>query len=47
MSITKVQDFSGDSFDFEEPVGNRFGSESIGLVATLTPSVEGLLGLRD
>ena len=33
MSITKVQDFSGDSFDFEEPVGNRFGSESIGLVA--------------
>jgi hypothetical protein len=33
MSITKVQDFSGKSFDFEEPVGNRFGSESIGLVA--------------
>jgi hypothetical protein len=33
MSITKVQDFSGDTFDFEEPVGNRFGSESIGLVA--------------
>jgi hypothetical protein len=33
MSITKVQDFFGDSFDFEEPVGNRFGSESIGLVA--------------
>jgi hypothetical protein len=33
MSITKVQDFSGDSFDFEEHAGNRFGSESIGLVA--------------
>ena len=33
MSITRVSDFSGDSFDFEEPVGNRFGSESIGLVA--------------
>ena len=33
ISITKVEGFSGKSFDFEEPVGNRFGSESIGLVA--------------
>jgi hypothetical protein len=33
ISITKVDGFSGKSFDFEEPVGNKFGSESIGLVA--------------
>jgi hypothetical protein len=33
ISITKVEGFSGKSFDFGEPVGNRFGSESIGLVA--------------
>ena len=33
ITVTKTEDFSGDSFDFEEPVGNRFGSESIGLVA--------------
>jgi hypothetical protein len=33
ISITRAEDFSEKSFDFEEPVGNRFGSESIGLVA--------------
>jgi hypothetical protein len=33
MSITKVSDFSGDSFAFEDSVRNRFGSKKIGLVA--------------
>jgi hypothetical protein len=31
--ITRAEDFSENSFDFEESVGNRFGSEKIGLVA--------------
>jgi hypothetical protein len=31
--ITRAENFSEKSFDFEDPVGNRFGSESIGLVA--------------
>jgi hypothetical protein len=33
MSITRVSDFSGDSFKFVDPVKDRFGSERIGLVA--------------
>ena len=33
ISVTKLEGFSGKSFDFEEPVGNRFGSESIVFVA--------------
>jgi hypothetical protein len=33
ISITKVENFSENSFEFEDPVGNKFGSESIGLVS--------------
>jgi hypothetical protein len=33
MSITRVSDFSEDSFKFEDTVKDRFGSERIGLVA--------------
>ena len=33
MSITRVSDFSEDSFKFVDPVKDRFGSERIGLVA--------------
>jgi hypothetical protein len=33
MSITRVSDFSENSFAFEDSVRNRFGSKKIGLVA--------------
>ena len=33
MSITKVSDFSKDSFSFEDAVGNSYGSEKVGLTA--------------
>ena len=33
MSITRVSDFSEDSFKFGDPIKNRFGSEKIGLAA--------------
>ena len=33
ISITRAENFSENSFEFEESVGNRFGSEKIGLVA--------------
>ena len=33
MSITRVSDFSENSFTFEDSVRNRFGSKKIGLVA--------------
>jgi hypothetical protein len=31
MSITRVSDFSEDSFKFGDPIKNRLGSEKIGL----------------
>ncbi|CAB4030357.1 Hypothetical predicted protein [Paramuricea clavata] len=33
MSITRVSDFTKDSFCFEDAVGNRYGSKTIGLTA--------------
>jgi hypothetical protein len=32
ISITRAENFSENSFEFEKSVGNRFGSEKIGLV---------------
>jgi hypothetical protein len=34
MSITKVSDFSKDSFAFEDAVENKFGSKKIKLMAS-------------